>query len=896
MKRRLLAGVAGLFVCSLLLTLPARVLGQVAVKAPGGDSLKLVKILNAESERFAQKDSVTNLTTLVGNVKIQQEKTLIDCDSLIMNSHENTIECFGRVHINDNDSVNIYSDYMKYLETPKLVHFEKNVKLTDGKGVLTTEALDYDMNLRVGTYNHGGKIVNKESVLTSDRGIYFEDTKDVHFKDNVVMRDPQYDLSTDSLVYNTRTQVSTFITETFIQFKDSTKRTVRTRSGYYDLSNRKAEFGKRPIITDGSQQITGDQVVMDDSTGISTATGNADYRDTAQGIRLLANYMISNRKKNTFLATQRPLMIIKQDKDSIYVTADTLASARLVDFEAQQKILAHEDSLHRLYVDSLEKRSEDSLHRLTLARLAKDSLAALHPDSTEMDRSDSLGAGVADSLGRIGLDSLHRQQSDSLHRPGTDTTAKTAAVVKKDSSAPQKIAAQLADTTKGPLTEKRRQKLEKELEKARADSVKADIQAVKDAARAKIQHVKDSIEKKIQARKDSISDQKDSVRAKLKAARDSVKAAAAAVKAKRYAAIDSVRKVGFAAKARIRFIADSIKQQALTDSLIAHTLTQGDSIRSLRLSDSLKKGGWTDSALARRGLPIPVDSFALRRIADSVKQVVLAKAYADSIAHLPPTDSTLRYIIGFHHVRIYSDSLQAVSDSLYYSTKDSIFRLFYNPVAWGSGHYQITGDTMYVYTKNKKADRLYVFENALTINRVARDFYNQLKGTTINCYFHNGDIDFIRSKGNAESIYYMQDDFKAYTGVNHSHADIIDMLFAPKLDSAGKPALDSAGHSKGKELNRVVLRSDAEGSVIPMRKVNADDMILRGFKWQEARRPKSKQELFESIKHEREDDEDIEAAEQAALKQAGTQPAAVPTIPIVDKPLPPPPSKKKKKP
>ena len=373
-------------------------------------------------------------------------------------------ECFGHVHINDNDSVNIYSDYMKYLETPKLVHFEKNVKLTDGKGVLTTEDLDYDMNLRVGTYDHGGKIVNKESVLTSDRGVYYEATKDVHFKDNVVMRDPQYDLSTDSLVYNTRSQVSTFITETFIQFKDSTKRTVRTRSGYYDLSNRKAEFGKRPIITDGSQQITGDKVVMDDSTGISTATGNADYRDTAQGIRLMGGYMISNRRKEYFpRATQRPLMILKQDKDSIYITADTLASARLVDFEAQQRVLAHEDSLHRLYVDSLEKRSADSLHRVTLARAAKDSLAARHPDSTEMDRSDSLGAGVADSLGQLGLDSLHRQQSsDSLHRL-TDSTAKNAAVVKKDSSAPQKIAAQLADTTKGPLTEKRRQQLERQL-------------------------------------------------------------------------------------------------------------------------------------------------------------------------------------------------------------------------------------------------------------------------------------------------------------------------------------------------------------------------------------------------------------------------------------------------
>src|SRR6202012_1766070 len=137
MKRRLLACMAGLFVGSLLLTLPSRVLGQVEVKPSGGDSLKLVKILNAETERFVQKDDSTALTSLVGNVRIQQGKTLIYCDSLIMNQRENTIECFGHVHINDNDTTDIYSDYMKYLESLKMVHFEKNVKLTDGKGILT---------------------------------------------------------------------------------------------------------------------------------------------------------------------------------------------------------------------------------------------------------------------------------------------------------------------------------------------------------------------------------------------------------------------------------------------------------------------------------------------------------------------------------------------------------------------------------------------------------------------------------------------------------------------------------------------------------------------------------------------------------------------------------------
>jgi lipopolysaccharide export system protein LptA len=886
MKRRLLACAAGLFVFSLLLTLPTRAQVQTAVHPPGSDGMKQVKILNADRYSFKQVDSVTGLTILIGHVKIQQETTLIDCDSLVMNPHENYIECFDHVHINDNDSTNIYSDYMKYLVDTKLVHFDRNVTLTDGKGVLTTQDLDYDMNTRIGTYNHGGKIVNKESVLTSDRGVYFEATKDVHFKDNVIMRDPQYDLSADSLLYNTQTQISTFITWTDILFKDSTHRTVHTRSGFYDLKNKQAEFGTRPTITDGSQIITGDKVVVDDSTGISTATGDADYRDTAQGIRLLGGYMISNRKKNTFMATAQPLLILKQDKDSIYVTADTLMSRRLVDYEKEQKILAHQDSLHRIYVDSLERISADSLHRVAVARRYRDSVKfALGLDTTEIegrDRSDSLAPGVADSLARLGLDSLRKLgfTTDSLRKLGFDSAklAETDTTVKKlpvkiDSSQPMKIRAQLADTSKSAVTGKKRERLEKTLIKAESDSVKM-----------RIQLVKDSIEKKIRAHKDSISDAKYDAQVKIKAARDSVKAAAKAAKQRQRDYVDSVRKAGFAAKARVREVADSIKRAVETDSLIAHTLARGDSVRILKLADSLKHGGWKDSLLTQRGLPIPVDSFALRRTQDSIREVVAAKAYADSIAHLPPTDSTLRYIIGYHHVRIFSDSLQAVSDSLYYSTKDSIFRLYYNPVAWGSGNYQITGDTMYVYTKNKKAERLYVFENALAVNKVARVFYNQLKGTTINCYFENGDIHYIRAKGNAESIYYMQGDDKAYTGVDHSHADIIDMVFAPKTDSAGNIAVDSAGKPKGKELNRIVLRSDAEGSVIPMHKVNFDEMVLRGFKWQEKRRPKSKQELFESIKNPNADQE-FEEAEKEAIQAAPSQKAPIPSIPIV-KPKP----------
>ena len=822
MRLRLLASAIGLFVFTFLLSTQVRSQNTIQFRTPGNDSIKVVEILNSENYRFQKLNDTTELTTLIGNVKIRQEKTLIYCDSLVMNPHANYIECFGNAHINDNDSVNIYSDYLKYEVDKKMVHFQKHVTLTDGKGTLTTEELQYDLANKIGTYDHGGKIVNKETVLTSDQAIYFENSKDVHFRQNVIMRDPQYDLSADSLLYNTQTQISTFITETFIQFKDSTHRTVHTKEGFYDLRTKRAQFGKRPILTDGAKQLTGESVEIDDSTGISVARGHAVLIDTAEGMRLLADTMVNSKKRNRFFATGRPLMALKQDKDSIYVTADTLASGRLVDFEIDQRRIAHDDSLHRKYVDSIEKKQADSLHLLTIQRRAADSLQAIKDsidNSRSKDKSDSLEGG-ADSLNKKALDSLYHSR-DTIYNKAADSLGhhklSDSAQKAKDSAAAK------------PLTKKDQKKLER--------------------------LAKEKEEARIKAIKDSIDDAKYEVKMKQRALRDSVRQAKEDEKLRQQDKSDSIRRATTIANFRARNrAADSLKRLAYIDSLRRTGMADSainyilDSANRRRREDSI-------SLANRRALFAAADS--LRK--DSSRRPP-PLTYEDSLALIPTTDTSLRYIVGYHHVRIFSDSLQAVADSLYYSTKDSLFRLFNNPVAWGSGNYQITGDTMFVYTKNKKANRLYVFENALAINKEASNFYNQLKGTTINCYFKDGDIDFIRAKGNAETIYYIKDDNKAYTGTNKAHADIIDMVFAPKLDSLGKPEVDSAGKSKGKELNRVVLRSDAEGSVIPIKHVNPDDMRLRGFKWQEERRPKSKEELFEAIKKPRSyEDEELPA-------------------------------------
>ncbi|MEP6682514.1 MAG: OstA-like protein, partial [Parafilimonas sp.] len=508
---------------------------------------KKIIILNAERLNYQKIDSA-EFQSAAGKVIIRQDATLFYGDSIVLNKTKNMLEAFGHVHINDNDSIDTYSDYLRYFGNDKKAYLKGNVKLTDGKGVLTTPDLDYDLNTHIGIYTKTGKVVSDKTVLTSTEGFYYGETKDVYFKKNVVMVNPDYTVTTDTLLFNTYTNVATFTVPTLIKSGD--KRKIYTSDGYYDLTNKKSYFGKRPHIEDSTTILDADQVASNDTTKESEANGNVVYRDTAQGVTIFSNNLKSNGIQSSFLATQKPVMVIKQDNDSTFIAADTFFSAKLSNLRKYRTI----------------------------------------PEI---------------------LDSLPSQDSIVI-----------------------------------------------------ADSAKAKQDSAKD-----------------------------------------------------------------------------------------------------------------------------------------------------------------RFVEAYFNVKIFSDSLQAVGDSLFYSSEDSAFRLFKDPVVW-SQESQISGDTIYLFTLNKKPKRMYVFENAISVQKVGADYYNQVKGRTINGFFVNGDVDYVRAKGNAESIYYAQDDSSKFIGVNQATADVIDMYFA------------------NKQADKVIFRSNLVGTSYPMRQMDPSTMRLRSFKWLDDRRPKTKYDLF----------------------------------------------------
>jgi len=344
---------------------------------------KLIEFLSAESYNVKKMDSMDYLI-LVGHVKIRQGKTLLYGDSLILNTTKNTLEGFGNIHINDADSVHTYSDYIKYIGNTKKAYLRKKVRLTDGRGVLTTDSLDYDVSVKIGYFKKGGTLVRNKTKLKSVEGYYYGVTRDVIFRKKVEANDPDNNIYTDTLEYNTYSQLANFISPTKII---SGSRIIRTRNGNYNLGTKKGYMYERSSIDDSTYTFIADDMAIDDSLGLGEFRGNVVYKskDTL-GFDLLANNIKTDKKKSALLATELPLLLIKQTKDTLYVSADTLYSGKVTDLK--RPFPKARDTVGKMTDSTLDKYFEAFHH----VQVYSDSLQA---------KCDSLFYALSDSTIRL---------------------------------------------------------------------------------------------------------------------------------------------------------------------------------------------------------------------------------------------------------------------------------------------------------------------------------------------------------------------------------------------------------------------------------------------------------------------------------------------------------------
>ena len=187
--------------------------------------------------------------------------------------------------------------------------------------------------------------------------------------------------------------------------------------------------------------------------------------------------------------------------------------------------------------------------------------------------------------------------------------------------------------------------------------------------------------------------------------------------------------------------------------------------------------------------------------------------------------------MAYHHVKIFKTDVQGVADTMVFSAYDSTLTLYHLPVLWHKLN-QLSGKVVTVYFSNNKMDKINIPENTFIISQVDTIHFNQIKGKVMWAYFTRDTLRRIDIIGNAQAAYYLQNDKKKLQGVN-----LIESSRLTVNEKAGK-------------LDQISFLKKPTAKILPMKDLNIKEIEIKGFNWQDYRKPKSKADLFKKDKVE----------------------------------------------
>lgn len=208
---------------------------------------------------------------------------------------------------------------------------------------------------------------------------------------------------------------------------------------------------------------------------------------------------------------------------------------------------------------------------------------------------------------------------------------------------------------------------------------------------------------------------------------------------------------------------------------------------------------------------------------------------ADTLFYM--SKDSAKVVKGYYNVQTWSADFQGITDSIFYSTTDSIARMFGTPVTW-QGKNQATGDSILIYTRNNKVDKIEAIGSGFLFMKNDTAIYNQISGKKITCYVDSNRLKKIYVDGNALSVYFAEEEPDSastepkspdeYVGINVSESSEMTIY----IDAKNRP-------------ERVILTPASSGVMYtPDKRGNKDITILKGLLDCYAIRPISKYDIY----------------------------------------------------
>jgi len=290
------------------------------------EETKIIEIIQAGgSTQDQQKFPGANILVKKDNIRVHlfHDGALIKSNISYFYPKLNFFKANGNIIFTQGDTLKMTCDYIEYDGTKKLAKAWGSVLLNRGDVELKTDTLYLDRENSEAYYNTFGTILDEQTKLTSNRGIYFMNFKKYRFISDVKIDDPEYKLKSQQLDYFTESKMAFFHGKTSIIGKDYN---IYCEIGSYNTKLQKGNFQKNAIILYNNKEIKGDSLYFDNEIDYAAATNNISIIDTLNKSVINGHYGEIFKARDSAIITQRALAVNIVDQDSLYIHADTLVA------------------------------------------------------------------------------------------------------------------------------------------------------------------------------------------------------------------------------------------------------------------------------------------------------------------------------------------------------------------------------------------------------------------------------------------------------------------------------------------------------------------------------------------------------------------------------------------
>jgi lipopolysaccharide export system protein LptA len=285
---------------------------------------KIIEIQKAGSSQ--QDEALFPGATILLHDKTQRvhlfhEGGLVVSDRAYFYAKRNFFKAQGAVVFTQGDSLKMTCQYMEYEGKTRKAKAWGNVVLQRPDMTLETDTLYLDRIANKAFYNTPGKVVDEESTLTSNRGIYFMEDKKYRFLYNVKIKNPKYKVNAQQLDYFTELDYAYFYGPSTIEGEDYT---IFSERGFYNMKAQKGNFEKNAQIDYGGKIINGDSLYFENEKAYAAGTNRVRILDTLNQSVIQGHYGEIFRDRDSAIITRRAVATNIIENDSLFIHADTL--------------------------------------------------------------------------------------------------------------------------------------------------------------------------------------------------------------------------------------------------------------------------------------------------------------------------------------------------------------------------------------------------------------------------------------------------------------------------------------------------------------------------------------------------------------------------------------------